>query len=55
MPRLFSYVVDHDLGFSPDPFGGYCTLVYCKFSRDGKHPNIVELAQASDWVIGTGG
>ena len=26
MPKLFSYVVDHDLGFAPNPFGGFCTL-----------------------------
>ncbi|MDQ3119099.1 MAG: hypothetical protein M3Q89_05955, partial [Verrucomicrobiota bacterium] len=45
MSRLFSCVVDHDLGLSPDPFGGYCTLAYCKFSRHGTHPNIVELAR----------
>jgi hypothetical protein len=55
MSRLFSYVVDHDLGFSPDPFGGFCTLVHCKFSTDGRYPNIVELAKPDDWVVGTGG
>ena len=55
MPRLFSYVVDHDLGFSPDPFAGFCTLVHCKFSRTGRRLNIVELAQRGDWVVGTGG
>lgn len=55
MSRLFSYVVDHDKGFSPDPFGGFCTLAYCKFSKDGRRPNIVELAKVGDWVVGTGG
>ncbi len=54
MPRLFSYVVDHDLGYSPNPFGRFCTLAYCKFSSSGR-PNIVELAQVGDWVAGTGG
>jgi hypothetical protein len=55
MPRLFSYVVDHDPGFSPNPFGGYCTLAHCKFSRSSRRRNIVELATKGDWVIGTGG
>jgi hypothetical protein len=55
MTRLFSYVVDHDLGYAPDPFGGYCSLVQCKFSKTGKRKNIVELAEVSDWILGTGG
>lgn len=55
MPRLFSYVVEHDEGRSPNPFGGYCTLAHCKFSSDGKHPNVTELAEVGDWVVGTGG
>jgi hypothetical protein len=55
MARLFSYVVDHDLGFAPNPASGYCTLVHCKFGgRTGKR-NIVELARVDDWIIGTGG
>jgi len=54
MARLFSYVVEHDLGFSPNPFGGYCTLAHCKFSKSGRR-NIVELAREDDWVVGTGG
>jgi hypothetical protein len=54
MPKLFSYVVDHDLGYSPNPFGRYCTLAHCKFSTSGR-ANIVELAQIDDWVCGTGG
>ena len=55
MGRLFSYVVDHDYGISPNPAGGFCTLAFCKFSRTGARPNVVELAQKGDWVIGTGG
>jgi hypothetical protein len=55
MTRLFSYVVEHDLGFSPNPFGGYCTLAHCKFSRSRRRSNVVELAKKGDWVIGTGG
>jgi hypothetical protein len=52
--RLFSYVVDHDHGFAPHPFGGYCSLVECKHGS-GRFKNIVELAEEGDWVVGTGG
>lgn len=55
MAMLFSYVVDHDRGFAPDPESPYCTLVYCKFQHDGGHRSIVELAEVGDWVLGTGG
>lgn len=51
---LFSYVVDHDLGYAPNPVGGLCTLAYCKFSQSGKR-NLVEMAEEGDWVVGTGG
>jgi hypothetical protein len=54
-PTLFSYVVDHDLGFAPNPFGDYCTLVHCKFGGKTGRRNVVELANVDDWVIGTGG
>ena len=53
MSKLFSYVVDHDLGFAPDPFGGFCTLAKCKYRTSRR--NIVELAQVNDWIAGTGG
>ncbi len=53
-PRLFSYVVDHDHGHSPNPTGGLCTLAFCKYNTAGRR-NVVELAQKGDWVIGTGG
>jgi hypothetical protein len=52
---LFSYVVDHDLGFAPNPSPGYCTLVHCKFGGDSGRRNIVELAEVGDWIVGTGG
>jgi hypothetical protein len=55
MVRLYSYVVEHDYGLSPNPTGGFCTLAFCKFSRDGITPNVVELAEVGDWVVGTGG
>jgi hypothetical protein len=33
---LFSYVVDHDEGYSPNPVGGFCTLANCKFSQSNR-------------------
>ena len=54
MSKLFSYVVDHDLGFAPNPYGGFCTLAHCKFSSSGRK-NIVELAKVGDWIAGTAG
>lgn len=53
MPKLFSYVVDHDYGFAPNPFGGFCTLAKCKYGS--KRRNIVEMAEVGDWIAGTGG
>jgi hypothetical protein len=53
---LFSYVVDHDEGFAPNPSGGYCTLANCMCKKEGgKWRNIVELAEVGDWIVGTGG
>jgi len=54
MPRLFSYVVDHDHGFAPNPCDGLCTLAKCKFGSNG-WKNIIELAKEGDWIVGTGG
>jgi hypothetical protein len=42
---LYSYIVKHDNGFSPNPFFGYCTLACCK-------PEIRRRAEAGDWIIG---
>lgn len=55
MATLYSYVVEHDLGNAPNPFGGYCTLAKCKYSKSRWRKNVVELAEAGDWVAGTGG
>lgn len=56
MTKLFSYVVDHDLGFAPNPEGNLCSLVHCKFRRyDSKRRNIVEMANVGDWILGSGG
>ena len=53
MPRLYSYVVDHDHVFAPCPFDGFCTLAKCKYGT--KKRNIVEMAEVGDWIGGTGG
>jgi hypothetical protein len=44
---VFSYVVEHDLGFAPNPFHGVCTLACCK-------PHIRKGARLGDYVLGTG-
>ena len=45
--RIYSYIIDHDLGFAPNPFHGICTLAACK-------PLIRKYAQEGDIIIGTG-
>jgi putative DNA base modification enzyme with NMAD domain len=45
--RLHSYIVEHDLGFAPNPFHGICTLTACK-------PKIRKYARFGDYIIGTG-
>lgn len=42
---LYSYIVMHDRGFSPNPFHGVCTLACCK-------PMIRRTAVRGDWVAG---
>ena len=44
---MFSYVIEHDLGFAPNPFHGACTLACCK-------PVIRKRAQLGDYILGTG-
>jgi Nucleotide modification associated domain 2 len=44
---LFSYVIEHDLGFAPNPFHGVCTLACCK-------PQIRKIAKVGDYILGTG-
>jgi hypothetical protein len=44
---LFSYVVRHDLGFAPNPYGGLLTLATCK-------PRIRKTARKGDYLVGTG-
>jgi hypothetical protein len=43
--KLYSYIVKHDTGFSPNPFWGYCTLADCK-------PAIRRTADIGDWIVG---
>lgn len=45
--RAFSYVVQHDHGFAPNPFWGVCTLANCK-------PQIRKYADVGDLILGTG-
>jgi hypothetical protein len=45
--RLYSYVIEHDYGFAPNPFHGVCSLACCK-------PPIRRTACIGDYVIGTG-
>jgi len=45
--RVYSYVIEHDLGFAPNPFHGPCTLACCK-------PDIRKAAEIGDLIIGTG-
>lgn len=55
MVTLFSYVVDHDYGYAPNPYDGVCTLVHCKFGGVSGRRNIIEMAEEGDWVLGSGG
>lgn len=45
----YSYLVEHDFGLAPNPFGSYCTLAVCK-------PKIRRSRQlkVGDWIVGTG-
>ena len=45
--NLYRYVIDHDMGFSPNPFHGFCTLANCK-------PEIRRTAIVGDFVLGFG-
>ena len=46
---VYSYLIEHDLGLAPNPFGGFCTLAVCK-------PKIrmSSKLKLGDWVVGTG-
>lgn len=44
----FTYKLDHDLGFAPNPFFEYCTLACCK-------PKVRNAAKAGDLIVGLAG
>lgn len=46
--RVFSYIVAHDGGYSPNPFHGVCTLACCK-------PKIRRNAKPGDLILGLTG
>lgn len=46
---IYSYLIDHDLGLAPNPFGRYCTLAVCKPEIRRSQRLVI-----GDWVIGTG-
>ena len=47
--EFYSYLVEHDFGLAPNPFGKYCTVAVCKpkIRRSSK-------LKVGDWIIGTG-
>ena len=46
--RIFSYIVTHDSGYSPNPFHGVCTLACCK-------PQVRRQAEPGDLILGLTG
>jgi len=42
-----TYVIEHDVGFAPNPFHGCCTLANCK-------PRIRQAANVNDIILGFG-
>lgn len=45
--RVFTYVIEHDKGFAPNPFFGVCSLAACK-------PQIRKDAELGDLIVGFG-
>lgn len=45
LPRLYSYILSHDEGFSPNPFRGVLTLACCKSA-------IRRAAAVGDVIVG---
>lgn len=46
---VYSYLIEHDLGLAPNPFGKYCTLAVCKPRIRGS-----SKLKIGDWIVGTG-
>lgn len=42
-----AYIVEHDIGFAPNPFYGVCTIATCK-------PETRKHAKYGDWIVGVG-
>lgn len=47
--NYYSYLIEHDYGLAPNPFGKYCTLAVCK-APIRKSGNV----SIGDWILGTG-
>jgi hypothetical protein len=45
--RVHTYILDHDVGFAPNPFHRVCSLAACK-------PKIRLVARPGDYIVGTG-
>jgi hypothetical protein len=51
--RLYSYIVSHDTGFSPNPFWGMCTLACCKPRiRQSVLKHLQDNPDEHNWIIG---
>jgi hypothetical protein len=47
-PKTWTYRLDHDLGFAPNPFFKWCTLACCK-------PRIRKKAKEGEYIVGMAG
>ena len=45
--KIMSYIITHDYGFAPNPYGGFLTLATCK-------PRIRNSAKIGDILVGIG-
>ncbi|MCP4132739.1 MAG: hypothetical protein GY754_17370 [bacterium] len=53
--ELYSYVLPHDSGFAPNPFGGFLSLATCKPKiRASAHPGDIILGTGSASTVGNG-
>lgn len=51
--RLYSYIVTHDTGFSPNPFWGMCTLACCKPRiRQSVLKHLQDNPDEHIWIVG---
>ena len=44
--KIMSYIITHDYGFAPNPYGGFLTLATCK-------PKIRNSAKIGDILVGS--